>query len=270
MVDRGLETRPGSTQLNGFWKSVGAPLSVLIFSAVIASVTGQSPQPTPAQDAGAPAARAMLGVVWTSSDCVLCHAIDEPTFSHPTDVRPTFAIPADLPLENGRLTCITCHRDDSASHAVSRDVHDGFLRGATPGHVFCAQCHLQADGQSNRAHAISVGRAHLSWGDSVSASSATDPSGLERENHNCLSCHDGSVGQDIGVSHPVAIDYTAKWPTTGRPGRLTPVERLDPRLRLFDNKLACGTCHSVYAREPKLLVMANDRSQICRGCHYTK
>ncbi|NNK62673.1 MAG: hypothetical protein HKO98_05620 [Gemmatimonadetes bacterium] len=42
---------------------------------------------------------------------------------------------------------------------------------------------------------------------------------------------------------------------------------VDPRIRLFDGNLGCGSCHSVYAGEPGLLVMRNERSRLCTSCH---
>jgi hypothetical protein len=41
--------------------------------------------------------------------CNTCHAELMDTQSHPTDIYPISSIPADMPLTDGRLTCLTCH-----------------------------------------------------------------------------------------------------------------------------------------------------------------
>lgn len=94
----------------------------------------------------------------------------------------------------------------------------------------------------------------------------------------CLSCHDGATASDIG-SHAVAAGWA---PETGehpigvrvdRPNRdrdecrMRPVGLIDPRVRLFDRAVGCGSCHSVYSKEENQLVMSNSRSALCLACH---
>ena len=49
--------------------------------------------------------------------------------------------------------------------------------------------------------------------------------------------------------------------------RLVDAARLDGRIRLFDQAVGCGSCHSVYSMQPKLLVTSNLRSRLCLSCH---
>jgi len=48
---------------------------------------------------------------------------------------------------------------------------------------------------------------------------------------------------------------------------LKPAEMLDERIRLFDSRVGCGTCHSLYSKRAALLVMSNSRSNLCLSCH---
>ncbi len=106
---------------------------------------------------------------------------------------------------------------------------------------------------------------------------------LDLESTNCLSCHDGSVARDIGhtsepdgrgglirtmasVEHPIGIPYRLTDPQDAD-GELRPASMLDHRIRLFDNQVGCGSCHSLYSTRPSRLVMSNDRSRLCLSCH---
>ncbi|MHC4317018.1 MAG: cytochrome c3 family protein [Planctomycetota bacterium] len=48
---------------------------------------------------------------------------------------------------------------------------------------------------------------------------------------------------------------------------LKPAASLDRRIRLFDNRVGCGSCHSPFADDEALLVMSNLRSRLCLSCH---
>jgi hypothetical protein len=59
--------------------------------------------------------------------CKECHEYGER--SHPTDVEVDFAVPADLPLKNNRITCATCHYPHSASESDRRYISSSFIGG---------------------------------------------------------------------------------------------------------------------------------------------
>lgn len=42
---------------------------------------------------------------------------------------------------------------------------------------------------------------------------------------------------------------------------------LDQMIRLYSGRLGCGTCHSVYSKHAKHLVMDNRGSRLCIACH---
>ncbi len=51
---------------------------------------------------------------------------------------------------------------------------------------------------------------------------------------------------------------------------MTPIGLLDERLRLFDGKVGCGTCHDMYSSEPKKLTVSDSGSNLCILCHLGK
>ena len=42
---------------------------------------------------------------------------------------------------------------------------------------------------------------------------------------------------------------------------------LDRRIRLFNGRVECSSCHSPYSDEASLLVMPNRQSALCLSCH---
>ena len=250
----------------------------LLLTSVLLAVDASGTQVAPERKSPAvsPAAATRQWIPeWTDEDCLSCHEVKQPLFSHPTGVKPSISISTDLPLVDGRLACTTCHSDSPTAHGVSRQQHDGMLRRSSRGVAFCASCHLAGETGGNPGHAMATDRAHLQWDDRKPAPEAgfsvlgVGESGtvLTRD---CRGCHDGTLAPGTGYGHPVGIRYKVGGRPTSRAGRdstLTPSSRLDSRIRLFDDKVECGSCHSPYSPLPKLLVMANDRSELCRSCH---
>jgi predicted CXXCH cytochrome family protein len=220
--------------------------------------------------------------------CSICHTV-EPLFSHPVGVAPD-AAPSWLPLAKGRMTCATCHdSSQDAAHAASpEDPHlTPRLRGDGTGQDLCLACHQTAAPDQTRVHAhgTSLRRAHLAWPDdpephpTAGVLSRSDTDGLDARSVDCLSCHDGALamgaGYSTGVSlrrrtssnaaskvHPVGVEYHL-----AVLGSLRPESQLDDRIRLFEGRVGCGSCHSLYSREPYKLVMSNQGSTLCLSCH---
>jgi predicted CXXCH cytochrome family protein len=208
--------------------------------------------PTAQRDAG-----------WTDNRCGTCHPTDA-LFSHPIGVAPSMAVPKDLPLELGLMTCVTCHDDQARAHVAARTTHTPLLRNSVvDARQFCLQCHDSTAFSRAAQHATTLGRAHRT-GDS-------DQTNL------CLSCHDGVVGSDVAVSaKPMTNSLLADHPigsSMNRQARGNPDANLrfplevDRRIRLFDDRIGCTSCHSPYSSQPKLLVMSNRHSELCLGCH---
>lgn len=219
-------------------------------------------------------------------NCTSCHRTDA-VFSHPVNINPSMSVPAHLPLENGKITCLTCHESQAGTveHGASPR-GDSLLRTRGPGWKLCEECHSSMSADVSAMHAMNLGQAHLRWDDSSSQnqsklSQAFTSSNLDPESTSCLSCHDGSVAKDIGYqvptsasrfkssipngSHPIGITYANSRDSSETP--LRPQSFLDSRIRLFDNRLGCGSCHSLYSPHKDKLVMENDMSRLCLSCH---
>jgi predicted CXXCH cytochrome family protein len=89
----------------------------------------------------------------------------------------------------------------------------------------------------------------------------------------CLTCHDGTVAQDVLVpagragalgDHPIDVDYEA---SRGRGQLLRPVAELPPSLPLVNGKVACTTCHAPDSPEPGHTAVTMRRSTMCFACH---
>lgn len=215
---------------------------------------------------------------WADPACESCH-VAEPVFSHPVRVVPDLVVPSDLPLVDGKLACITCHAMDTTSDHIAARRHGGpALRGGLSGPELCLRCHQSTNLDRRALHvAMLGGRAHMvpaaTYADDP-ATTLTAAAGVDEASAICMGCHDGSVataaGHDgpgtlaqrlpLGMGHPVGIDYPSR-------ERLLPPSSLDPRIRLFDRRVGCLSCHSPFSSLSGLLVMPNRGSKLCLGCH---
>jgi predicted CXXCH cytochrome family protein len=226
-----------------------------------------------------------LDPVRSSDSCLICHDFD-PVLSHPVGVSPpaSMAVPADLPLERGLVSCVTCHSGISEDHATSLTRAPAFNATAHADASLCLRCHDATGSSAREMHAAALGRAHLpgshqGWAARNASESAVLSSASSSTR--CLTCHDGAMASDatartgavlLGMpsqgsqAHPVAVEYRLTDPGFGD-GALRPESMLDPRVRLFDHRVECASCHSPYSSEPRLLVMSNQGSQLCLSCH---
>lgn len=94
-----------------------------------------------------------------------------------------------------------------------------------------------------------------------------------------MACHDGASASDAGLhglgarrdgqfsrtqEHPIGVRYQNN---REREIRLVNPASLDKRVRLFDQTVGCGSCHSVFSKQKQLLVMDNLGSRLCLSCH---
>jgi len=221
-----------------------------------------------------------------SNRCFDCHQFD-PVFSHPVNVAPpaSMNVPASLPLVNGKVTCITCHSDAHDDHSADRTRSDVGMGMEGTGLGLCSQCHDLNAFTSQEMHAGATRKAHLiqsngSWG-ARQASGGAIPDWLDSGSDSCMSCHDGAMASGSGTEkmhipgvniiefastdHPIG-PYRLTNPSEAD-GPLVPAFMLDDRIRLFDNHVGCNSCHSVYSPIKDLLVMSNENSSLCLGCH---
>ena len=199
--------------------------------------------------------------------CGTCHSDIEEVMSHPTDVYPTLSIPEDMPLIEGRLTCITCHyvHPEKNKQFVNKK---NFLRGTVSGPIFCRVCHKIDE----KGHII-LENVHLGSYTVTDRTTRIDRMSLE-----CITCHDtyfkeptGSLGAGTwnhfqkSFNHPIGIVYreiSARKTRQFRPSNMLP-----EGIKLFDGKIGCGTCHNIYSGERFMLVINNLRSRLCLECH---
>jgi predicted CXXCH cytochrome family protein len=217
---------------------------------------------------------------WVDGRCGGCHQIED-AFTHPVGIVPSMPVPPGLPLEHGRLECTTCHDNRaSADHLRARELHTPLLRLEAAD--LCAECHDRTSTSHPDVHAMMLDRAHLRWpGVGAEPGGSGPPASPDAASGTCLGCHDGSVASaaidrpplprlasgalrsvSIGASHPVGTEYRLHGGVS-----LRPTSALDPRIRLFDNRIGCGSCHSPYAGGEAMLVMSNLGSRLCLSCH---
>jgi predicted CXXCH cytochrome family protein len=188
-------------------------------------------------------------------------------------------IPADFPLESGQVTCQTCHESaDAARHAMAAKNHTPMLRRSAVGPELCAACHsIETASSAKSMHAMALGQAHMTRKPGGSFSRSLGWGQVDAESQNCLSCHDGMMASDAslgsggtrgahGKDHPVGVRYQNSTKSVGVMP-LAPAVTLNSRIRLFDQTVGCGSCHSLYSPEEKHLVMSNLRSKLCLSCH---
>ena len=211
--------------------------------------------------------------------CLRCHGDIRLSMSHPIGIKPSFSLPADLPLDwKGELTCSTCH-EMHPDEGDTLTANAFFLRRNSRGRDFCLECHRQ-DFLSNRSmgHSMTGTAAHYTPGQSADSSGAR----LDESSATCLTCHDGSLAPDEGIpdlepgvwhhggyssttSHPLGVDYRAAMIHKRRGYR--EISTLPDVVKLPDGKVECVSCHNLYSHNKHLLSISNEGSRLCLTCH---
>jgi predicted CXXCH cytochrome family protein len=101
---------------------------------------------------------------------------------------------------------------------------------------------------------------------------------IDRVSLECIECHDSHMKSPVDslgagtwnhyqreFNHPIGVSYGKL--TARKMNQYTPESMLNREIRLFDGKIGCGTCHNIYSKEKKMLVMNNRRSGLCLECH---
>ncbi len=221
---------------------------------------------------------ATAGASTGTDNCAACHQVMS-SASHPVGVVPSMKVPESMPLTDGRVSCLTCHDGSAAQdHPQRKPSGQMFLRGEEASASTCTQCHTGAN-VSKSPHGQSRAMAHASSKSGSGVGAARSGAvGLDAESRSCLQCHDGTLAGDAGkhkpgsmfssnASHPIGVKYQSRPAGATDPINLKPIRALDSRVRLYDGHIGCGSCHNVYAKEPKLLVMDNHASSLCVACH---
>jgi predicted CXXCH cytochrome family protein len=210
---------------------------------------------------------------WTVDECTACHEI-LPDFSHPVGMEPSMPVPPELPLEYGRVTCVTCHTPVHVRNASAVDGEGGrgLQSSVSTRRQLCVQCHSGRTPTLGDVHMEPSWQAHLRWPKRPPIRLGPTEGAVQGGTRSCLSCHDGSIATDVGRTsrsgnsslkrHPVDVPYGG---SSAR--RLVPIGALDTRIRLPDGRVGCESCHSHFSTQDKLLVMSNVGSQLCLSCH---
>jgi len=214
--------------------------------------------------------------------CMRCHEkIFTEGFIHPINVKPVrTVIPSDMPLSpEGEITCNTCH-DVHAAYLTPYGTTTHFLRRLQGRRDFCAVCHGRSVYGGTGRHNTALNEAHFrSRYVAESASQEIDPT-----SKNCISCHDGAYATSVTIkagswthanelvrydmgNHPIGMDYEAARLARGSKTDLRPMSTVDRRVRFFNGKVGCGSCHDPYSSIEKRLVMSDAGSKLCFACH---
>lgn len=207
--------------------------------------------------------------------CQECHR-DESGLSHPSNIQVFEKTPEEFPLDwAGRITCATCHY----THRQNRpDVTGYLIRSETMGRRFCQQCHDALPSRGAGKHSAALDRSHLAGMNPERAGRGL----LDEGSLQCLGCHDGSIATSssittstrgggswnhlgsAGLTHPIGVDYP---PKSAKARGYRPAASLDRRIRLYNGKVGCGSCHEPYSQSKHGLVMDNTGSALCLECH---
>jgi hypothetical protein len=206
--------------------------------------------------------------------CRGCHPVILEATTHPVDVVPRIAaIPIDLPLTDGKLTCITCH-NVHADNELAFGIKSYFLRRVvTDVKDFCVACHednLERPGHKELFIVSHEANKYVI----TNPDEPLDPLSAE-----CIGCHDGTIGpvanfslgagmwMHEGSGHLIGVNYNE---ARMRNGGLRPMSELDKRLRFFEGRVGCATCHDWFLDRNVRLVMEIERSRLCTECHSDK
>lgn len=168
--------------------------------------------------------------VFTSvSQCITCHPRVLPTHKKQTPE----SMSEDWPLDEGRMSCLTCHNCTNGSC---------ILRRSPPG--LCRVCHDCTQGM-----ACMIGSAHP-------GNSNNMPDFV----NDCKTCHNGTLGKEVGgpQDHKVDVPYLSN-------ENFKSIQ--DKRVVFVDGKVTCVSCHNPYKSTSAKLVKDNASSKLCLTCH---
>ena len=214
-----------------------------------------------------------------------CHAYDR-SLNHPVGVAVPAPerLPSYMPPDHiNRIDCLTCHSDPRPTTPVNDDDAGERMIIVPDGDDLCNSCHMQMRGNgrtpehwrfSNKAHLGSIGPRPPSTTGMDVAFDEIDP-----ESMTCVSCHD-EITVTVPQENETYTQRAARWTTMSdhaigmqyaavarQRGELNYPPADTERIRLFDGKVGCGSCHSLYADNSAYLAAKQNNGQLCRSCH---
>lgn len=231
------------------------------------------------------------------SSCLQCHdglvldsrqLWDPARTHHPVDVEPEKELPAFFPLEDGRLTCRTCHSPhgvvDEAGDEVDAlvrhaSVDSPFLRLDRRADALCTACHGEAAHDPSALGGVAAGTGHPAGAELVAALARRPASAAAPATSACLSCHatHGATSAPLLRSaddapvcagcHPAQRDRATNHPLGRVPGRDWLAAARSGAHLSTDGGVGCLTCHSFTSAAPRLLRALDTGSPVCLSCH---
>jgi predicted CXXCH cytochrome family protein len=208
----------------------------------------------------------VLFTVGVDSLCRECHPPLQ-SHAHPSDVVPTMKLPPGFWVDaSRRLTCAACHdpHPDAGAQAPA------LLRGNADDTGFCRLCHpeaVTAEGRHLAASFVAHPKRYTAPGNNPS------PERLDALSSVCMECHGGAGGPStmfctLGTKgnctgHVLGVVYDE---AASRHDFLQPRASLPDGISLYEGKVGCLSCHSLYSQAPKLL----SATPLCTSCHKMK
>ena len=186
-----------------------------------------------------------------------CHTLSSEVYIHPVNITPSSEkrkrIPKDFPLENGKLTCLTCH--DLYRQCQKRLFERNSLRGAPYSQrvSFCYNCHVSGNYKENNPHQqlndnneIIIGTCLICHKEKPDEIHATfkDVTFIGNIEMICRRCH------HIAGNHSGNHDHMKDIPSAKGVKRIKLVEaKFHTVLPLNENgKMTCVTCHNPHEK----------------------
>jgi hypothetical protein len=103
---------------------------------------------------------------------------------------------------------------------------------------------------------------------------------IDGESGTCISCHDEitvtipAINETLQQKaerfrnmhdHPIGMDYQHILSKNSM--YFNSLMGMEKSIRMFDGKIGCGSCHSLYSNIPGNLVLDNEDSEMCHTCH---
>lgn len=226
-----------------------------------------------------------------------CHGYTPGTYIHPVDIVPSAdkkgKIPADFPLQDGKVTCTTCHDMylQCQKNPRYKAINQRFLRGApyVSRTTLCFRCHdekkytmLDPHNQITEAGAIIVDKCLYCHVEKPDEKHATfkEVKLIGNLEVLCFRCH-----YKQSQFHPINANHLV----TPNPTIVENIKETEKKFGIilplnYEGKITCPTCHNPHERgviprdrasskgasEKYRLRLSGVNLQICVACHKDK
>jgi predicted CXXCH cytochrome family protein len=227
--------------------------------------------------------------------CNRCHHSDyaRPDI-HPVGVIPSshIRVPENLPLEEQKLTCETCHNSllqmGCRSPGDTAAANPNFLRQMTVSrNAFCFLCHIEETYKRLNPHNQLNEQGEIVEATCLFCHAAIPDVGfigpekvsfiVQDPDEYCIGCHPGFT-----MNHPAGVNHLLEPSEKIMEAIKTSVERIGVELPLYNGRIVCATCHNPHqegviqiaaaatgTERANKLRLKPGRDQ-CTGCHWDK